>query len=282
MSDKGWERDVQQKRFGMSRILDVFLDSPLSGIAPWILLSVVGRPGHYAVAIAIAFGFALLVLWASRRRGDRLHSLTVFTVAFFAVLLVVRVLVGTGVESWLSTWTGQMSNIALTVFAVTTLVVRRPFTLSYAKDTTPEEYWEQPGFLRINYVVSAVWAGAFAFSAVFGFIGIAVLHDVDNFWTAWILQLGATFFAMAFTDVYPDYVAAKLDREAGLSAGLSTEPLPSWLPIVDWIPMYVLIAGVIGWAIDEIPDWLAITLVAVGAIGAVVARRFAPATGKKT
>jgi hypothetical protein len=279
MSDKGWERDVQQKRrFGMSRILDVFLDSPLSGIAPWILLSVAGSPGHYEGAIAIAFGFALLVLWAGSRRGDRLHSLTVFGVVFFAVLLVVRVVVGAGVESWLSTWTGEMSNIALTVFAVTTLLVRRPFTLSYAKDTTPEEFWDQPGFIRINYVVSAVWAAAFAFSAVFGFIGIAVLHDGDNFWTGWILQLGATFFAVAFTDVYPDYVGAKLDREAGLS----TDPLPSLLPIVDWIPMYVLIAGVIGWAIDEIPDWLAITLIAVGVVGSAAARRFAPATGKKS
>ncbi|MCV7041925.1 hypothetical protein BST36_29545 [Mycolicibacterium moriokaense] len=258
----------------MSKVLDGFLDSPISGIAPWILLAVVGSPGRYEGAIAIAFGFSIFVMWAGWRRGDRLHSLTLFGVVFFGLLLAVRMLIGTGVEDWLSTWTGEMSNIALTVFAVTTLIVRRPFTLSYAKDMTPEEYWDTPVFRRTNYVISAVWAAAFAFCAVFGFIGITLLHDSDNFWTGWILQLGATFFAVAFTDVYPDYVGAKADREAGES----TEPAPSLLPVVDWIPTYVLIVGIIGWVIDAIPDWLAVTMIAVGAIGSAVVRRFAPKT----
>ena len=266
------------RRFGVSKVLDSFLDSPISGIAPWILLSVVGSPGHYEAAIAIAFGFSFLILWAGHRRGDSLHSLTVFGVGFFGVLLVVRVLVGANIETWLSTWTGEMSNIALTVFAVGTLVVRRPFTLSYAKETTPEEFWDAPGFRRINFIVSAVWAAAFALSAVFGFIGIVLLKDGDNYWTGWILQLGATFFAMAFTDVYPDHVGAKLDREAGVSTG----PIPSLLPVVEWIPMYVLIVGVIGWLIDEVDDWLAVTLIVVGAVGAAAVRRFAPATDSKT
>lgn len=269
---------AKKQRFGVSKVLDGFLDSPLSGIAPWILLSVVGSPGRYEAAIAIAFGFSLLVLWAGRRRGDSLHSLTLFGVVFFGGLLIVRVLVGPGVEYWLSTWTGEMSNVALTAFAVTTLAVRRPFTLSYARDMTPEEFWDTPVFLRINHVISAVWAAAFAFCAVFGFIGIVFLHDSDNFWTGWILQLGATFFAVAFTDVYPDYVGAKVDRETGES----TEPAPSLLSIVDWIPMYVLIVGVIGWVIDAVPDWLAITMIAAGAIGSAVVRRFAPAADSET
>ena len=276
--DKSAEHVAPRRRFSVSRVLDSFLDSPLSGIAPWILLSVAGSPGHYEAAIAIAFGFSFLILWAGHRRGDRLHSLTLFGVIFFGVLLVVRVVVGADAETWLSKWTGEMSNIALTVFAVSTLVVRRPFTLSYAKDTTPEEFWDTPGFRRINFVVSAVWAAAFALSAVFGFIGIVLLQDGDNYWTAWILQLGATFFAVAFTDVYPDYVGAKLDREAGVS----TEPVPSLLSNVDWIPMYVLVVGVIGWLIDEVDDWLAVTLIVVGAAGVAAVRRFAPATDSQT
>ena len=79
---------------------------------------------------------------------------------------------------------------------------------------------------------------------------------------------------MAFTDVYPNYVGAMLDR----AAGVSTKPVPSLLPIVDWIPMYVLIVGIIGWAIDAVPDSVAMTMIAAGAIGSAVVRRFAPAT----
>lgn len=264
-----------ERRLSVSNALDGFLDSPLSGIAPWILLAVIGSPGHYESAIATAFGFSIFVLWAGRRRGDRLHSLTVFSVAFFGLLLAVRVLVGTSIESWLSTWTGEMSNVALAMFAVATLVLRQPFTMSYAKDMTPEEYWETPAFVRTNYVISAVWAAAFTLCAIFGFIGIVFLHDSGNFWTAWILQLGVTFFATAFTEVYPDYVGAKLDRESGQS----TEPLPSLLPAVDWIPTYVLVAAVIGWVIDAVPDSFAITLIIVGIAGSAVMRRIAPVSG---
>jgi hypothetical protein len=50
--------------------------------------------------------------------------------------------------------------------------------------------------------------------------------------------------------------------------------------------MYVLIVGVIGWVIgwviDAVPDWLAITLIAVGAIGSAAVRRLAPATDRET
>jgi hypothetical protein len=257
--------------------MDSFLDSPISGLAPWIMLSVLAGPGRFEQSISAAFGFSLLMLWASRRRGDRLHSLPVFSVAYFGVLLLVRVLAGPGTEPWLSTWTGEMSNIALAVFAAGTLLIGRPFTLSYAKDSTPEEFWDMPGFIRINYVISAVWAASFAFAAVVGFIGNTWLHDSDNFWTGWILQLGATFFALAFTEVYPDYAGAKLEREAGLT----TEPLPSLLPAIDWVPTFVLIVGIVGLVIDAVPDWLGYTLIVVGAAGSAALRKFAPSVDRE-
>lgn len=254
-----------------SKLLNSFLDSPLSGLAPWILLAVLAGQGRYEAAIAIAFAFSLTLLWLAHRRGDRLHSLTVFGTAFFAALLVVRVVMGVRVEYWLTTWTGAMSNIALTVFAVGGLLARRPFTLSYARESTPEEYWGTRAFMRTNYVISAVWATAFAYSAVLSLIGILVLHDPDNFWTGWILSLGGIFFAVAFTKVYPDYVGVKLEREAGIS----DVPVPSLLPLVDWMPMYIGIVGIIGLAIDTVPAWLGTTFIVGGAIGSLAARHFA-------
>jgi hypothetical protein len=278
MSDQqGRELPAPKKpRFGTSRLLDSYLDSPLSGLAPWILVSVLGGPGRFGTAIAIVFGLTLFTVWAGYRRGDRMHSLTVFGAAYFGVLLMIRALTGDEADQWLSTWTGEMSNIALTVFAFATLLIRRPFTLSYAKETTPEELWEAPGFIRINNAVSAVWAASFAFAAVVGFIGIVWLHDSDNFWTGWVLQLAATFFALSFTGVYPDYAGLKWEREAGLS----DEPLPSLLPIIDWLPSFVLTVGIIGLVIDEIPTWLGIVLIAAGALSAGAFRRLSPPSAR--
>lgn len=257
--------------------MDSFLDSPISGLAPWIMLSVLAGPGRSEETLSAAFGFSLLMLWASRRRGDRLHSLPVFSVAYFGVLLLVRVLAGPRTEPWLSMWTGEMSNIALALFATATLLIGRPFTLSYAKDTTPEEFWDTPGFFRINYVISAVWAASFAFAALVGFIGNIWLHDSDNLWTGWILQLGATFFALVFTEVYPDSAGAKLEQDAGLT----TEPLPSLLPTIDWLPTFVLIVGIVGLVIDAVPDWPGITLIVVGAAGSAALRKFAPSAERE-
>jgi hypothetical protein len=266
------------RRFGASRLLDSYLDSPLSGLAPWILVSVLGGSGRFEMAIAVVFGVTLFTVWAGYRRGDRMHSLTVFGAAYFGVLLVTRELAGADADTWLSTWTGEMSNIALTVFAFATLLIRRPFTLSYAKETTPEELWDAPGFIRINNAVSAAWAGSFAFAAVVGFVGIVWLHDSDNFWTGWVLQLAATFFALSFTETYPDYAGVKWEREAGVSE----EPVPSLLGIVDWLPTYVLTVGIIGLVIDEIPTWLGIALIAAGALSAAAIRRLSPPSPRKS
>jgi hypothetical protein len=46
------------------------------------------------------------------------------------------------VIDWLQLWAGELSNVVLAVFAVGSLVLRRPFTMAYAKDTTPPEHWD--------------------------------------------------------------------------------------------------------------------------------------------
>ena len=153
-------------------------------------------------------------------------------------------------------------------------MIRRPFTLAYAKDTTPREHWDSPLFLRINYVISAVWAGAFLFSAIVGAYGDAVLRDGDDFWTAWILPLAATIFAVSFTEFYPEYATAKFAQ----SAGESTEPPPSYARIFDWLPPFILVTGIVGWVSDAVPDAVGIALIVVGGIASAAMRRFVPAT----
>ena len=116
--------------------------------------------------------------WVGWRRGVPVHTLEVFGAVFFAVLAVLVMTASDDVIGWLETWAGDLSNIALAGFATVTLLIRRPFTMAYAKDTTPARSGH-PMFQKINYAISGVWAAAFAFSAV----GDVVLHDGDGFWT---------------------------------------------------------------------------------------------------
>jgi hypothetical protein len=42
------------------------------------------------------------------------------------------------------------------------MAVRRPFTLQDARERVAPELWEAPEFTRTSYVITAVWALAFA------------------------------------------------------------------------------------------------------------------------
>ncbi len=243
------------------KFIDGYVRSPLAGIAPWVLMAVINGPGRFEEAASVALALALLTLWVGSRRGVPVHLLEAFTVVYFGVLAVLGLVASDGVIEWLQLWAGELSNIALAAFAIVTLLIRRPFTLAYAKDTTPEEHWDNPIFLRINYVISTAWAAAFLFSALVGAYGDAVLRDNDNFWTAWILPIGAIIFAVSFTEFYPDYATGEQTSIAGA---------------FDWIPPFVTVTGIVGWVSDALPDGLAIALIAVGVVGSALIRKLLP------
>src|SRR4051794_8163298 len=155
--------------------IDGYVKSPLAGIAPWVLLSVVSGPGRFEEAASAALGLTLLTLWVGSRHGVPVHLLEVFGALVFTVFAALGLLASDAVIGWLEVWAGEVSNVALAVFALVTLLIRRPFTLAYAKDTTPREHWDSPLFLKINYAISGVRAAAFTFSAVVGAVGDAVL-----------------------------------------------------------------------------------------------------------
>ncbi|MEE2033622.1 hypothetical protein [Rhodococcus chondri] len=256
----------------MAKVLDGYLRSPLSGIAPWILMSVLSSPDRFEEAVCFALGVVLANMWLSRRRGITLHALDVFGAAFFVVLAAVGLVASDGVIDWMEIWAGELTNVALALFVIATLVARRPFTLPYAQEQTPEEYWGSPVFMKINYVISVVWAGAFTFSAAVGLIGDAAMRDPNNFWTGWVLQLAAIFFAIAFTEFYPDYAGAKSAAARG-----EDEPSPSMIKLVDWVPTFVLVAGIFGWVTDSLPDAVGIGMIVLGAIGSALIWKFFPA-----
>lgn len=231
-------------------------------------MAVVSGPGRFEEAASAALGLALLTLWVGSRRGVPVHLLEVFTVVYFAILAVLGLVASDTTIDWLELWAGELSNIALATFALVTLLIRKPFTLAYAKDTTPREHWDSPLFLRINYVISAVWAGAFLVSAVVGAYGDAVLKDNDNFWTAWIVPLAAVIFAGSFTEFYPDKATG--------------EKTSSWVRIFDWLPPFVMVTGIVGWVSDALPDAFAIALIVVGVVGSAMMRRFFPADTEPT
>ena len=46
------------------------------------------------------------------------------------------------------------------------ILAGRPFTLQYARESSPPEHWRDPAFLRANLIISVVWGLAFVLNIV--------------------------------------------------------------------------------------------------------------------
>ncbi|MCD0483655.1 hypothetical protein LO771_14935 [Streptacidiphilus sp. ASG 303] len=240
------------------------LDSPVVGMAPWIVFSVLVGPGRFETAVVLSLVLALVIVVGGHlgHSGRTWKLLELCDVAFFAALAVIGLLASAGTHRWLETYAGELSNLALAAIACGSIAVRRPFTLPYAREETPRELWDDPVFVRTNYVVTGAWAAAFLVAAAAGAYGDLVLHDPNELWTGWIIQIGAILAALRFTTWYPDVVRARARREAGVLA----PPAPPLADLLLPLTGYLVPVGVVVLALGSGPAWLGAALVLLGVL----------------
>ena len=166
------------------------------GFAPWIAFSVLEGPKRYELAIGAALAIAVLELVLGMVVGAQPKQLDIAAIIFFVGMLIAGVLVGPGGQVWLDRWSGEVSNAMLVVVALGSILLRAPFTIQYAREVTPEENWDTPVFIHINYVLTWVWTVTFAITAVVGWYGDGPLDQPDNIWTNWIIQIALLIFAI--------------------------------------------------------------------------------------
>jgi cobalamin synthase len=53
-------------------------------------------------------------------------------------------------------------DVGLLVIVLSSMAIRQPFTLQYAKESVPKEHWGEPKFIETNNKLTSVWAAAFA------------------------------------------------------------------------------------------------------------------------
>jgi hypothetical protein len=251
------------------RFIDTFLQSPLAGLAPWIAMSLLAGPGRFEESVSTALGLSILFIYLRLKRGGSLKPLEVFEVAYFGSLAVIGLLASDDLIRWLEKWSGEMSSLALAAFTFGSLLVGNPFTLPYAKETTPREYWESPIFLSVNRSITLVWALAFTVAAAAGLYGNSILDQPDNFWTAWIIPIAAMLFAFSFSEWYPDVASAGASRPPDEP----TELAPPLSKLFDFLPPFVTAVGIAMLVTDTAPTWLAVTLIVVGGVGSAALRR---------
>jgi len=177
--------------------------------APWLSFLIIARDTLLRVEIGLSVALALTVVMGVLR----LHRGIILWVgvAFFGAATV-------AVIGFHDTWTlrhlGVLANGALALGAWLTLALGKPFTLDYAKEHVDPGLWTDPQFIRVNVLMTAVWATAFTISAglAFGKMEQFALSELAYELISYAILIGTAIF----TVWYPEHLrrAKAAAREA--------------------------------------------------------------------
>jgi hypothetical protein len=89
------------------------------------------------------------------------------------------------------------------LISLTSMLIRRPFTLQYALEAVPAETAGMPGFLRANYIITAAWTAA-ALVMMVAYLAVLYVPGLP-LWSGLAIAFAARNSAVYFTKWYPQY-----------------------------------------------------------------------------
>jgi hypothetical protein len=160
----------------------------LLAFSPFVFFAVLSKLVGTEAGLLAGAIVAALLLARDRMRGKQAKVLELGTVALFAVLAGWVAIAGSGVWSIVAVRFAVDGGLFLIVLL--SLAIRQPFTLQYAREQVPEHVARTPQFLRVNDIITAVWAIAFA---------VFVAADAVMTWLPqWPLWIGIAASVLAF------------------------------------------------------------------------------------
>ena len=179
----------------------------LLSFAPWVAFLIIARGslGRVEVALLVALALSVVMAAAKLHRGIIMWvGLVFFTAATIAVV---------GFHNmWTVGHLGVLANGALALGSWGTLLIRRPFTLEYARQHTDPAKWNDPLFIRVNVLLTAVWASTFTVNTALAWA------QMKRLWPEWVCHTAsyaALIAAAAFTSWYPAQVRRRRQRQSG-------------------------------------------------------------------
>jgi hypothetical protein len=184
----------------------------LLGFAPFIVFALVA-----GISVDLALWAALAAAFVNAMRDfSRTKHLRILDVGSFALFGLLALYTGFIQPSLSIQAVRLVVDSGLMVIALATIVVGNPFTLDYAREQVPQEFWRAPLFLRTNYIVAAVWVAAFA--AMTAADAVATFNARFPLTLDMAANLAALALAVAFTARYPAHIRARVARQSTSAA----------------------------------------------------------------
>jgi hypothetical protein len=175
----------------------------LLAFAPFVAFAVVDRiTGPTEGLIAGAVVSAALLL-RDLMRGKAAKVLEIGTAILFGGLALYALL---NRPAWSIIGVRLVVDAGLLLIVLASMALRQPFTLQYAREQVAPELWDAPEFVRTSYVITAVWALAFAVMVAAELALLTVPSMPQHLGIAAIVL--ALVGAVKFTGWYPERVKA--------------------------------------------------------------------------
>lgn len=195
--------------------------SILVSLTPFIVFFVLMRLVSPLAGLGAAFAVSLLLCLRQWRRREAVKVLEIGSLVLFGALVLYTVIAA-------PTWTVATVRLAvdsgLFAIVVVSLAIGQPFTLQFARERVPQEYWMAPQFIVTNQHITAAWAAAFAVLTAAD--AAAEYVSAIPLWIDIAASVAAFAAALLFTQWYP----AAVTRRFGAAVGSGANPAKASLP----------------------------------------------------
>lgn len=185
------------------------------GILPWATFNLVMHftPPRYLVFVWVLLIASQVILgWRALREGN--------PVAVVALVLFVALFANgyTDTLPWANQYAGTLCYATFAVTAFATVLCGAPFTATQGRRYVPREFWQHPGFLRINRHLSLAWAATFALN------GGLMLWSHEYPLAAQLACYAVLAAIIVFSDRYPAKARQRAARIAEQQARAAMAP----------------------------------------------------------
>lgn len=169
----------------------------VAGFGIWVVYGFLAGMRHWpaAVEFGLAAAICLVLLEAARHIAIKLLDLVI--VAYFGIAAIATFAVRSAAFPVYSPVVIWMLYVIVTWISIFSSV---PFSLQYARESTPPEHWQTAEFVRANYVISVVWGVGFLINL--GLVTIALWPRYRSIWLGVAAPLMVMGAASIFTSRY--------------------------------------------------------------------------------
>lgn len=124
---------------------------------PWFIFDWLPKSTSHQITLALFFALGTTII-GNYKGLKKLFVIPWVSLAFFSVLLILTQFLEINFilqHIWVA------SNTLFTLVVIGSLIIRRPFTLAYAKEIVAKDKWDHPIFIKINNYLTMVWGLVF-------------------------------------------------------------------------------------------------------------------------